>query len=76
MEAFELLAASYVLFGSLLVELVQGGVSVFFLIDGLAEVEGDVVHQEAIAKGREVRGWRRGEKCTYDLSFFLSHRID
>ena len=53
MEAFEFLAASYVLLSGLLVELVQGGIGVFFLIDGLAEVEGNVVHQKAIDRREE-----------------------
>ena len=76
MEAFELLAACYVFFGGLLVQFVQGGVGVLLFVDGLAEVEGNVVHQEAIEKGREVRGCLKGWWCTYDLSFFLSQRID
>ena len=54
MEAFELLAASYVFFGGLLVQFVQGGVGVLFLVDGLAEVEGNVVHQEAIRRGERL----------------------
>ena len=50
MEAFELLAACYVFFGGLLVQFVQGGVGVLLFVDGLAEVEGNVVHQEAIER--------------------------
>ena len=77
MEALELLAASYVLFGCLLVELVQCGVGIFLLIDRLAEVEGDVVHQEATERnGERLRNGEGYMGCTYDLSFFLSHRID
>ena len=47
-EALEFLTAGNILFGRLLVQLVQRGVGELFLIDCGTEVERNVVHQETI----------------------------
>lgn len=48
MELLEVVAASNILLCRLLIKLVQSDVGMLFGVDGASEVEGDIVHQEAL----------------------------
>ena len=54
MESLEILTAGNILLSSLLVKLVQCRECKFFVVDRGAEIEGDVVHQEAGSRKEEI----------------------